>query len=150
MRRDWAVVCRSGAHVTSKRSRRAGAALCTSGPCSGCMIWFPPLLSGVICFITLMIVPILSRPPSVHRTLFTLFQFQDCVSIKDLYISDSQKVTNLVGLKSSPPNRSQPRRQQFFFMQKAAAVGESKEYTLTKSCNVWTNSCQAKHTTNML
>jgi len=58
---------------------------------------------------------------------------------KDLYISDSQKVTNLVGLKSSPPSICKSiaaKKAAIFFMQKAAAVGESKEYTLTKSCNV--------------
>jgi len=59
--------------------------------------------------------------------------------IKDLYISDSQKVTNLVGLKSSPPSICKSiaaKKAAIFFMQKAAAMGESKEYTLTKSCNV--------------
>ena len=32
--------------------------------------------------------------------------------IKDIYISDSQKVTNLVGLKSSPPQYLQINRSQ--------------------------------------
>ena len=127
--------------------------------CSGIVppaqvLWFDFLrLSQVLCVLLLwLIVLISSRTPSAHRTLFTLFQFQD-MRIKDLYISDSQKVTNLVGLKSSPPSICKSiaaKKAAIFFMQKAAAVGESKEYTLTKSCNVWTNSCQAKHTTNML
>ena len=45
--------------------------------------------------------------------------------IKDLYISDSQKVTNLVGLKSSPPSICKSiaaKKATIFFMQKPRVV----------------------------